>query len=754
MINKPEASEIAALGRLCGIAPEYCDNFGGRHLTSLDTVKALLSAMGVPWQEPERRQEELDRRRLGPWSRFLQPVHTLSPASPGKVYGYFLTPSADLPSPVKIRASVSAESGSGFEWQEELNGPPAPGKGQAQKGVRHRLELRLPGELPLGYYDLHLRVEAGNLSESGQTRLIVAPEQTYFPDCLAAGRRLWGLNLPLYALRGEANWGIGDFGDLMAVLDWAATLGASFVGVNPLHAPPAAPEADPSPYAPTSRLFHNFLYLDLERVPEMDLCPEALALVASPEFQASRDRLREGPLIPYARVFGLKQRVLELLFQAFRDHHGPPEAPLSPRGREFAAFLRDRGDSLKSFGAFCALAHRFQQGDWRRWPGEYHRPGNPAVAGFVREHRTETHLYQYAQWLAADQLQQVSEAAHRGGLPFTLYQDLALGAGAGGFDTWAYPDLFAKDVAIGAPPDAFSPKGQNWGIPPLIPEALRESGYQLFIDTIRDNGPAGGMLRLDHVMGLFRLLWIPAGMAAAQGAYVHYPDRELLAILALESVRRRTLIIGEDLGTVSPRIRRELDCLGVFSYRVFYFERRLDGRFLPPESYPARAVAAVTTHDLPTLAGFWQGRDLAFRRDANLYADPHQAATDTAQRQRDRLQLVEALQGRGLLPDGVESRPEPGSPCPPQVREGVLEYLAQSEAALLEVRLEEVFGWEDQQNLPGTREEHPNWRRRLPLTLKEMARDPGPERLAERLNKYRRNILEGVKEEGGKRGKG
>jgi 4-alpha-glucanotransferase len=741
MADNPAAAEIAALGRLCGIAPEYGDNFGGRHLTSLDTVKALLSAMGVPWQEPERRQAELDRRRLGAWGRFLQPVHILAPDSPGKVYCYFLTPSAALPSPIKIQASVSAQSGPKLEWQEELNRSSAPAKGQPQIGVRHRLELGLPEKLPLGYYDLHLRVAAGNLAESGQTRLIVAPDRTYFPDCLAAGRRLWGLNLPLYALRSAGNWGSGDFSDLLAVTDWAAALGAAFVGVNPLHAPPPLPEADPSPYAPTSRLFYNLLYLDLDRVPEMALCPEALALVASPEFQASLDCLRAGPLIPYARVFGLKQRVLELLFQAFRDHHGLPEAPLSPRGREFAAFLRDRGDSLHAFGVFCALAHHFQQGDWRRWPREYHHPGTFAVPGFIREHQEEVRLYQYAQWLAADQLQQVSEAAHRGGLPFTLYQDLALGAGAGGFDTWAYPDLFAQDVASGAPPDAFSPKGQNWGIPPLIPEALRESGYQLFIDTIRANAPPGGMLRLDHVMGLFRLLWIPAGMAAAQGAYVHYPARELLAILALESVLRRTLIIGEDLGTVSPRVRRDLDRLGVFSYRVFYFERRPDGGFLPPESYPARAVAAVTTHDLPTLAGFWQERDLTCRRDANLYTDPHQAATDKAQRQQDRFQLVATLQGRGLLPNGVESRPEPGAPCPPQVRAGVLEYLAQSEAALLEVRLEEVFGWTDQQNLPGTREEHPNWRRRLPLALEEMTRNPETMKLAERLNKYRSNKI-------------
>ncbi len=250
MTDNPAAADLAALGRLCGIAPEYCDNYGGRHLTSVETVKALLSAMGVPWQEPGWRQEELARRRLGPWSRFLQPVHLLAPASPGKVYGYFWTPSADLPSPVKIQASVSAETGPGFEWQEELNGPPAPGKGQAPKGVRHRLELCLPEKLPLGYYDLHLRVEAGNLSESGQTRLIVAPEQTYFPDCLAAGRRLWGLNLPLYALRSANNWGIGDFGDLLAVTDWAAALGASFVGVNPLHAPPAAARGRPQPLRP------------------------------------------------------------------------------------------------------------------------------------------------------------------------------------------------------------------------------------------------------------------------------------------------------------------------------------------------------------------------------------------------------------------------------------------------------------------------------------------------------------------------
>jgi len=335
-------------------------------------------------------------------------------------------------------------------------------------------------------------------------------------------------------------------------------------------------------------------------------------------------------------------------------------------------------------------------------------------------------------------LGEVCEAARQRELPFTLYQDLALGADAGGFDTWAFPSLFARGATMGAPPDAFSPKGQNWGIPPLIPQALRESGYQLFIDTIRANGPEGGMLRLDHVMGLFRLLWIPAGAEAAEGAYVHYPSRELLAVLALESVRRRLLIIGEDLGTVSGRVRRDLSRLGVLSYKLFYFERDSEGRFLAPERYPAQAVAAVTTHDLPTLAGFWEGRDLDFKRGHDLYPDHTLAEADAAQRHQDRLKLMEALEGRGLL-EGVGSGAEAAAACPLEVREGVLEYLAQTPAALLEVRLEEVFGWPEQQNFPGTRQENPNWRRRLPLTLKEMAQAPEPVNLAGRLNKYRQS---------------
>jgi 4-alpha-glucanotransferase len=331
----------------------------------------------------------------------------------------------------------------------------------------------------------------------------------------------------------------------------------------------------------------------------------------------------------------------------------------------------------------------------------------------------------------------VCQEAEGQGLLFSLYEDLALGSSPGGFDTWAHQELFARGPAIGAPPDAFNPRGQNWGLPPLIPERLRASGYQLFIDTLRANTPPGGMLRMDHVMGLFRLLWIPSGAEAVRGAYVRYPDRELLAILALESVRRRALIIGEDLGTVPPRIRRDLGKSGVLSYRVFYFERDGHGHFLPPEAYPARAMATVTTHDLPTLAGFWQGQDLALKRTLKLYPDAGLAEADGAGREQDRKVLLEDLNHRGLLGEGAAAVTEAGDSCPLELREAVLGYLAQSEAALMEVRLEEIFGMPEQQNLPGTRREHPNWRLKFPLTLEQMEESPEPARLAARLNEAR-----------------
>jgi len=739
MAGKDTPPKIAALGCLCGITSQYWDNFGRRGRTSQATYRDLLSAIGVPWEDPESLDREIARRRLGPWGALLSPVQLIKPAPAlAAATVRVWSPAPEPPAAVDVWGEMASESGERYRWERRLQpagrlkSHPVPG------GFRVAVKLPLPPDLNLGYYDLTLKVRSGGREETGRTRLIAAPPRVYAPAWLEEGRRAWGFNLPLYALRSRANWGVGDFADLMTVIRWAGPLGAAFVGVNPLHATGGQAYADPSPYAPTSRIFLSVLYLSLEAAPEMADCRKAQELLASLEFQDAKARLAAATLVPYGEVHRLKRRVLELLYQTFCELHGAPEAPpRSVRGQEFGQFVAAGGEALARFGQFSALTDHFQQGDWRRWPEPYQHPESPAVAEFARGHLKEVRFYQYGQWLAATQLGQVYQEAQKQGLPFTLYEDLALGASPGGFDTWAHQELFARGPAIGAPPDAFNPQGQNWGLPPLIPERLRASGYQLFIDTLRANLPPGGMLRMDHVMGLFRLLWIPQGAEAARGAYVTYPARELLAILALESVRARALIIGEDLGTVPPRIRRELGKSGVFSYRVFYFERDGHRHFLAPEAYPARAMATVTTHDLPTLAGFWQGHDLALKRTLNLYPEARLAEADAAAREQDRRFLLEDLEHRGLLPEGAVYEPGAGDSCPRQLREAVLEYLAQSESALMEVRLEEVFGVLEQQNLPGTQTEHPNWRLKLPLTLEQMEESPEPARLAARLNKAR-----------------
>lgn len=733
MPGKDIAKKIAALGCMCGITSQYWDNFGSRHRTSQATYQALLTAMGVPWEDPVSLDQEIARRRLGPWNSMVEPVQLIAPApSASRAILRVWSPSPEPPATVDLQGELVSETGERCHWERRLT-PDGPLEShKVPEGFRFALNLPLPANLELGYHDLTLRVRSGGREETGRTRLIAAPSQVYSPDWLDKGCRCWGLNLPLYAVRSRGNWGMGDFADLSAIMRWAGDLGAAFVGVNPLHAAGASDDADPSPYSPTSRVFLNTLYLNLEMVPERSDCRKAQELLASPEFQASTTRLAEAKFVPYKEIRRLKGKILKLLYETFCRMHGDPENPRTTRGQEFARFVAAKGEPLARFGRFSALADHLEQGDWRRWPEPYQDPDNHAVAKFARKHPREVGLFQYGQWLAATQLGQACQAAQEQGLTFTLYEDLALGSNAGGFDTWAHQDLFALGASIGAPSDAFNPKGQNWGLPPLIPERLRASGYRLFIDTLQANIPLGGMLRMDHAMGQFRLLWIPRGTEASSGAYVRYPKRELLAILALESVRRRALIIGEDLGTVPPRIRRDLNKYGVFSYRVFYFERDGDRHFLPPEAYPARAMAAVTTHDLPTLEGFWQGSDLALKRELNLYPAGHLAEADAATRDEDRRLLLAALKGRGLLPEdaGLGSNTLP-------LREAVLTYLAQSQAALMEVRLEDIFGVAEQQNLPGTTQEHPNWRFKLPLTLDQMIQDPEPARIAARLNAAR-----------------
>lgn len=733
MNGKIQAQQIATLGRLCGITPGFQDNQGRRHRTSQATYKALLTAMGVPWENPDVLRMEIERRQSRLFDQLLQPVTLLSQAGAPDVLGIPVrTSKPDLPKDLMAVAEITFESGETWTWEGTPDASAPSTAVPVSGGLRTKVHIPLPETLQPGYYDLKLRVQSRESEETGASLLIVHPFGAYQPPCLAGSRRLWGLNVPLYALAGNGNWGIGDFTDLGEMAALTRELGGAFVGVNPLHAAMPRAQAHPSPYAPTCRLFLNFLYLDLEEVPELAESPEAQALLASPEFQTALAHVQSTSLVDYEKVFRLKRAILGPLFETFRERHDGNQ-PKTSRGWEFHRFIKKTDNLLQKFAEYSALAEHWEEADWRRWPPEYHHPGNAAVSDFARKHRKEVVFHEYVQWLAAGQLDRAKGKAREAGLPFTLYQDLALGAIAGGFASWAYPGLFAQRVAIGAPPDAFNPKGQDWGLPPMIPETLRELRFQPFIQTIRANLPEDGMLRIDHVMALFRLFWIPHTEEKAAGAYVEYPARELLAILALESQRRRTLIIGEDLGTVASHIRRELRKRGIFSYRVFYFERDRNRRFRKPEDYPRQAMAAVTTHDLPTLAGFWEGRDIEIKKTLDLYPQEEMAAVEAKGREQDRKNLISALRRQRVLSGNLATEALAAQACPEDVRLGVLEYLGQSAAALVEIRLEDVFGVREQQNLPGTITEYPNWKRKLPLTLSQIREAPEPRRLAARM---------------------
>jgi (1->4)-alpha-D-glucan 1-alpha-D-glucosylmutase len=412
--------------------------------------------------------------------------------------------------------------------------------------------------------------------------------------------RIWGPSAQLYGLRSGRNWGAGDYADLRALVDWAADQGASIVGVSPLHALYGHNPAHRSPYSPSSRQFFNVLLLAVDEIPEFAECPEARRLVAEPEFQTRLESARDSDLVDYPAVAALKYPVLERLYRHFREKHATSSDAYA---REFQEYRGRQGDDLELLALYETLQEHFFNQDmgcwgWPAWPSPYRDPDSPEVQAFAATHRNRIEWFLWLQWQADRQLAAAGRRAYERGLGIGLYFDLAVGVDRGGAETWAHQELYALDARVGCPPDDFAPRGQDWGLPPWNPERLRAAAYEPFIRMLRTNMKHAGALRIDHVMGLMRLYWIPPGMQGDQGAYVAYPLDDLLGILALESQRNHCLVVGEDLGTVPWEVRAALHDMGVLSYRLFYFERDGQGDFLPPEQFPAQAVVAAATHDL------------------------------------------------------------------------------------------------------------------------------------------------------------
>jgi 4-alpha-glucanotransferase len=690
-----------AVAALLGIETRHTDALGVIHEPDGETLAALIKAFGLP-PEPEQAAQALaTMRTAAPLG--LDPLHVAAAEAPAIAL-------AVAPGTATIDWRLEFEQGGQEAGQWTLGGG----------------QLPLPQGMPLGYHRLYL--SAGG--KPATTVLAVAPAACYLPPELQDGRRSWGLTVQLYSLHRERGWGMGDFTDLAALTRVAGPSGAVTVGINPLHALFASEPRHISPYSPSSRVQLDYLYIDPGEVPGFAVDPEIRAL--APEAACS------GELVDHAAVAALKRPVLEALFRRFQAHDLKADAETAA-GQEFRLFQQRGGGPLAAFATFEALHEHFNgnggQFSWQAWPVELRDPGSEAVAEFAGSHADRVEFFQFLQWQADVQLGAADAAGRANGLALGLYRDLAVGVNPQGAEAWADQGLVVPGMAIGAPPDPLSRAGQNWGLAPVNPLALRQRAFQPFIAALRANMRHAGVLRIDHVMSLARLYWVPAGRSAVAGAYVRYPFADLLRLVALESHRQRCAVIGEDLGTVPSGFRETMAAANVLSYRVVMFERRWGegGNFVPPRDYPPLAAASASTHDLASLKGFWLGRDIDWRQRLALYPDAAAEAADLSDRYTARWQLLEALEREGLMPHHrfAEFLPPDGTPVyTAELGEAILAFLACSRSRLMLVQLEDVAGEVEQANLPGTTDTHPNWRRRLSARLEEILAGPQLHRIA------------------------
>ena len=706
-----DAASIERLARLRGIGDAYHDYRGDLRYFTLETKVGILRAMGCEVDDPAAVAAESTRLEASRGRKFLPAVAVSRGARIGldinvtaREFGRSLVWSVELEDGSR-RDGATSSADCPEIWRGEVGGSWI---------TRRRFEV--PFDLPAGYHELTARIGGRG---ADRCLLILAPPQCYEPATIAAGRRLWGIAVQLYTLRSRGNWGIGDFDDLKSLIRWAAPRGAGFIGLNPLHALAPADPQRASPYSASSRHFLNVLYIAVPAVPEFQDCAAARERAADPLFAERLRELRAREHVDYYGVADLKFDILALLYREFRERH---LAAGSGRAQGFRAFVAAGGSLLQAHARFDALDRHFRAGfglesGWLSWPEEFRDVNGAAAARFAAEHFIEVEFYAYLQWLAHEQLCSAQALARELAMPIGLYGDYAVGANPCGSETWSDQSSYRMAAEIGAPPDPLALKGQGWGIPPQDPSVMQAQRFCGFVRLIRNNMRYYGALRLDHVMSLFRLWWVPQGSEPADGAYVHYPLQQLLTLLSLESARSSCLVVGEDLGVVPDEMRQAMPEFGLYHYKVLLFEK-IDGRFRRPDEYARRALATITTHDMPTLRSYWEGRDIELRRRLNLYPSPQIENEIIREREHDRHLLLGALQEQGLAPHHPST---PFEPFSAELAQALHLYLARSPTALVALQMEDLLGMVDPVNVPGTNREYPNWQRKISADLEEIA---------------------------------
>lgn len=687
-----------------GVATGFHDWTGRFQVVSESTLVAALGALGVAAATDADRVASLTAHDRDYWRRSLPPTIV---ARSGQAAAVWVHVTHGEPVGVWIRledGSVRA----GLR-QLENNRPPYDLDGR----LVGEATFEIPADLPVGYHELHAQAGASDI----RSTLIVTPATVTAPAAMGK-RRAWGLATQLYSVRSENSWGIGDLTDLTDLAVWsAARHDAGFILVNPLHAAAPVAPMEPSPYLPTSRRFVNPMYLRVEAVAEFASVRGRGQLRKAR--QVANARAGRSELIDRDSAWKIKRAALKNVYDVKRS-----------AGRELAyeAYRAREGRSLDDFATWCALAER-HGGDWREWPDEYRHPDAPAVAAFAAKHADKVDFHRWLQWQLDDQLMTAQATARQAGMPLGVMHDLAVGVDPGGADAWALQEVLALGVAAGAPPDEFNQLGQDWSQPPWRPDRLVEHGYEPFRALVRTVLRHAGGVRIDHIIGLFRLWWIPDGHAPTEGTYVRYDHEAMIGIVALEAQRAGAVVVGEDLGTVEPWVRDYLRDRGLLGTSILWFELDRDGGGgpLPASRWRESCLSSVTTHDLPPTAGYLAGEHVRIRRELGLLTRPadEELAADRAEQDA----WLAEMRRVGLLADGDASADD--------VVRALYAYLGSTPSRLLALALPDAVGDVRTQNQPGTVDEYPNWR--VPLAgpdgtrmqVADVLTDPRAQALAE-----------------------
>ncbi|WP_216694931.1 4-alpha-glucanotransferase [Dietzia psychralcaliphila] len=681
---------LVELAERCGVATSYTDARDVRHVITARTLRSVLAAMGVRTGDDDDESDTavrtaLEEVRLRPWRRVLPPTIVTR-------QGVGATCEVHVPRGAVVRVSAHLEDSAA---PLDLELPMAPQDSQELDGILiDRVRLELPDSLPIGWHRLVavVTVPSGVAGPSGEgsrtveSTLLVSPQSIPVPPDLER-RRAVGLAAQIYQVRSERSWGVGDLADLAELADWAGRdLAADFVLVNPMHAGEPFPPVEPSPYLPTTRRFASPLYLRPEQIPEYSALAAGDRQLVD-DLASSQRRNNAADTIDRDSSWSAKLDALRIVFTA----------PLpGDRSEQFNDFVDEQGAGLHRFATWCALAAGLGP-DWSLWPGELQDPDSDAVARYAHDQAEEVRFHQWLQWQVAQQRSEAQNAARSAGMRLGILHDLAVGVHPAGADAWALHRSLARGVTVGAPPDVYNQLGQDWSQPPLRPDALAEEGYRPFRDIVRAALRDSGGVRIDHILGLFRLWWIPAGRPPTEGTYVRYDHDAMIGVLALEAWRAGAVVVGEDLGTVAPGVREELSERGVLGTSVMWFEQK-DGRPIPPEDYRRLCMASVTTHDLPPSAGYVDLVHVDIREElGQLAGDVDQERRDAAREIRS---YTDAVRERGLLEgDSAED-----------LVVALHGFLAAAPSLLYAVSVADLVGDRRPVNMPGTSDEYPNWR--------------------------------------------